>query len=277
MSVVPEKAAATLEFEGKKYFFCAKSCAAKFEKEPKRYLSGNIPAGMPATEDRDAGFVSIGGLSSEGQLQRPSRKTAPTTEESIASVVSTIRYTCPMHPEVVKMGPGSCPKCGMALEPMDVVAETGPDPEYISMRMRFWVSAALSLPVLLLGMFGEKLHFGISAAAMRWIEFVLATPVVLWGGWPFFERFWASIVNRSLNMFTLIGLGTGAAYLESAAATIFPAWFPKSFQEMNGAVPVYFEAAAVITTLVLLGQVMELGARAKTAGAIRELLHLAPP
>src|SRR5215470_5644222 len=228
MSVVPEKAAATLEFEGKKYFFCAKSCAAKFEKEPKRYLSGNIPAGMPATEDRDAGFVSIGGLSSEGQLQRPSRKMAPTTEESIASVVSTIRYTCPMHPEVVKMGPGSCPKCGMALEPMDVVAETGPDPEYISMRMRFWVSAALSLPVLLLGMFGEKLHFGISAAAMRWI-----------------------------------GLGTGAAYLESVVATIFPGWFPGSLQEM-GAPPVYFEAAAVITTLVLLGQVLELKARSKT-------------
>ena len=143
------------------------------------------------------------------------------------------------------------------------------------MRLRFWVSAALSLPVLLLGMFGERLHFGISMTAMRWIEFVLSTPVVLWGGWPFFERFWASIVNRSPNMFTLIGLGTGAAYLESVAATIFPEWFPASFREM-GAAPVYFEAAAVITTLVLLGQVMELGARAKTAGAIRELLHLTP-
>ncbi len=181
-----------------------------------------------------------------------------------------------MHPEVVRTGPGSCPKCGMALEPMDVVVDAGPDPEYVSMRLRFWVSAAFSLPVLLLGMFGEKFNFGISAAALRWIAFVLATPVVLWGGWPFFERFWASLVNRSPNMFTLIGLGTGAAYLESVAATIFPAWFPKSFQEMSGAVPVYFEAAAVITTLVLLGQVMELGARAKTAGAIRELLHLAP-
>src|SRR5205807_4495639 len=206
MSVVPERAAATREFEGKKYFFCAKSCAAKFEMEP-----------------------------------------------------------------------GSCPKCGMALEPMDVVVVAGPDPEYVSMRLRFWVSAALSLPVLLLGMFGGKFSFGVSVAAMRWIEFVLATPVVLWGGWPFFERFWGSIVNRSPNMFTLIGLGTGAAYLESMAATIFPGWFPKSFAEMNGAVPVYFEAVAVITTLVLVGQVMELGARAKLAGAIGELLPLTPP
>src|SRR5262249_27253548 len=175
-----------------------------------------------------------------------------------------------------QMGTGSCPKCGMALEPMDVVTEVGPDPEYISMRLRFWVSAALSLPVLLIGMFGEQLHFGISMAAMRWVELVLATAVVLGGGWPFFERFWASIVNRSPNMFTLIGLGTGAAYLESAAATIFPGWFPESFREMDAA-PVYFEAAAVITTLVLLGQVLELKARSKTAGAIRELLHLAPP
>jgi Cu+-exporting ATPase len=181
-----------------------------------------------------------------------------------------------MHPEVVQIGPGNCPKCGMALEPMDVVADAGRDAEYVSMRLRFWVSAALSLPALVLGMLGEKFSFGISAASMRWVQFAFATPVVLWGGWPFFERFWASLVNRSPNMFTLIGLGTGAAYLESVAATIFPQWFPKSFQEMNGAVPVYFEAAAVITTLVLLGQVMELSARQKTAGAIRELLHLAP-
>ena len=280
MNVEPEKAAATVEFEGKKYFFCAKSCAAKFEKEPKRYLSAKMPEEMRGMRHGDGGgLVSIGGMKTPSsqrvapeQSRGPSQKMAPTSGEAAAGV----RYTCPMHPEVVQIGPGSCPKCGMALEPMDVVAEVGPDPEFVSMRRRFWVSAALSLPVLLLGMFGGKFSFGISAAAMRWIEFVLATPVVLWGGWPFFERFWASIVNRSPNMFTLIGLGTGAAYLESVAATVFPGWFPKSFAEMSGAVPVYFEAAAVITTLVLLGQVMELGARAKTAGAIRELLHLAP-
>ena len=289
MNVVPEKAAATAEFEGKKYFFCAKSCAAKFEKEPRRYLSAKMPEAAHGMAHRHEGFVKIGGMTPSDlgsadaeQLEELPRKTAPALEAHAASVATTkesgqdgIRYTCPMHPEVVQMGPGSCPKCGMALEPMDVVAETGPDPEYISMRLRFWVSAALSLPVLLLGMFGDYLHLGISMAAMRWVEFVLATPVVVWGGWPFFERFWASLVHRSPNMFTLIGLGTGAAYLESVVAAIFPGWFPELFREM-GAAPVYFEAAAVITTLVLLGQVMELKARSKTAGAIRELLNLMP-
>lgn len=265
MNVLPEKAAATLEFEGKKYFFCAKSCAVKFEGDPKKYLNAKTPEGMHEIgHGHGPGLVSIGGLTTQGSVQKS------------AQTKAGVRYTCPMHPEIVQVGPGTCPKCGMALEPMDVVAEVGPDPEYLSMRLRFWVSAALSLPVLLLGMFGEHLHLGISMTAMRWIEFALATPVVLWGGWPFFERFWASIVNRSPNMFTLIGLGTGAAYWESVLATIFPGWVPAaSFREM-GAAPVYFEAAAVITTLVLLGQVMELGARAKTAGAIRELLHLAP-
>jgi len=294
MNVEPAKAAATVEFEGKKYFFCAKSCATKFEKEPKKYLSGKMPEGMRELGRERGGLVSIGGAHASGApidkrdgrivdvAKSPPKSLSAVRDEKVAPATTTttaesgIRYTCPMHPEVVQIGPGSCPKCGMALEPMDVVAVAGPDPEYVSMRLRFWVSAALSLPVLLLGMFGEKFNFGISMAAMRWIEFVLATPVVLWGGWPFLERFWASIVNRSLNMFTLIGLGTGAAYLESVAATIFPGWFPKSFAEMSGVVPVYFEAAAVITSLVLLGQVMELGARAKTAGAIRELLHLAP-
>jgi Cu+-exporting ATPase len=279
MNVEPKKAAATVEFEGKKYFFCAKSCAAKFEKEPTKYLNAKMPEGIHgAAHEQGGGRVSIGGIAPAGSFRgdaalsrEPIQKSAHATDKTGAG----IRYTCPMHPEIVQVGPGSCAKCGMALEPMEIVAETGPDPEYVSMRLRFWVSAILSLPVLFLGMFGEHLHSGISMTAMRWVEFVLATPVVLWGGWPFFERFWASIVNRSPNMFTLIGLGTGAAYLESVAATIFPEWFPVSFQEM-GAAPVYFEAAAVITTLVLLGQVMELGARAKTAGAIRELLHLVP-
>jgi len=288
MNVEPAKAAATVEFEGKKYFFCAKSCATKFEKKPNKYLSGKMPEGMREIgRGHGGGLVSIGGahVADAGPIEKGGGRIADAAKsppEKAASTTSTttaqggIRYTCPMHPEVVQIGPGSCPKCGMALEPMDVVAVAGPDVEYVSMWRRFWVSAGLSLPVLLLGMFGEKFNSGISMAAMRWIEFVLATPVVLWGGWPFFERFWASLVNRSPNMFTLIGLGTGAAYLESVAATIFPGWFPKSFVEMNGVVPVYFEAAAVITALVLLGQVMELGARAKTAGAIRELLHLAP-
>ena len=275
MNVEPEKAASTVEFEGKTYFFCAKGCAEKFRKEPQRYLSVKAPVEMHGMgHGHGRGLVAIGGaryarLGRAAEEKRPPQRAAATT-------ATGIQYTCPMHPEVVQMGPGSCPRCGMALEPIDVVADGGPDPEFVSMRLRFWVCAALTLPVLLLGMFGEKFHVGISAAAMRWIELALATPVVLWGGWPFFERFWAALVNHSPNMFTLIGLGTGAAYLESAVATIFPGWFPKSFQDMSGAVPVYFEAAAVITTLVLLGQVMELSARARTAGAIRELLHLAP-
>jgi len=287
MSVVPEKAAATAEFEGKKYFFCAKNCAAKFEKEPKKYLSAKMPDGMHGMgHGYREGLVLLGGMEApvavpsvpigeqhDQHSAGPGKDSGPKVSASPAT--DGIRYTCPMDPEIVQFGPGVCPKCGMALEPMDVVAEVGPDPEYVSMRLRFWVSAVLTFPVLLLGMFGERLHLGISISVMRWIEFVLASPVVLWGGWPFFERFWASLVNRNQNMFTLIGLGTGAAYLESVVATIFPDWFPQSFREM-GSAPVYFEAAAVITTLVLLGQVMELGARAKTAGAIRELLHLAP-
>jgi Cu+-exporting ATPase len=164
----------------------------------------------------------------------------------------------------------------MALEPMDVLAEVEADPEYDSMRLRFWVSAALSAPLLLLAMFGESLGLSHAPIALHWIEFVLATPVVLWGGWPFFQRFWSSLVNRSPNMFTLIGLGTGAAYLDSVVGTVFRQIFPASFRDVHGAVPVYFEAAAVITTLVLLGQVLELRARQRTSGAIRALLQLAP-
>ena len=176
-----------------------------------------------------------------------------------------VRYTCPMHPEIIQLGPGSCPICGMALEPMDAFAEVEADPEYDSMLRRFWVSAALSLPVLLIAMFGDALKLPLISVARNWIEFVLATPVVLWGGWPFFQRFWASVVNRSPNMFTLIGLGTGAAYLESVVATLLPQIFPASFRDMHGAVSTYFEAAAVITTLVLLGQVLELRARRQTS------------
>jgi heavy metal translocating P-type ATPase len=181
-----------------------------------------------------------------------------------------------MHPEVVQIGPGSCPICGMALEPTEIQAEEPANPEYASMRKRFWISAALSLPILVLSMFGAALGLHLAPAWRNGIEFALATPVVLWGGWPFFERFWTSMVNRSPNMFTLIGLGTGAAYLDSVVATVFPQSFPASFRGMDGAAPVYFEAAAVITTLVLLGQVLELRARQRTSSAIRSLLNLAP-
>jgi len=181
-----------------------------------------------------------------------------------------------MDPEIVQIGPGTCPKCGMALEPMDIVAEEQTDPEYESMKKRLWVSAALSLPVLALSMFGELIGWHIAPGTKNAVQLLLASPVVLWCGWPFFRRFASSLVNRSPNMFTLIGLGTGAAYLYSVAATLFPQVFPASFRDSHGGVAVYFEAAAVIITLVLLGQVLELRARQRTSSAIRALLHLAP-
>jgi P-type Cu+ transporter len=260
MMVDPEKAAAKREHAGKVYYFCSKRCGERFAENPERFLTAPGTAGMEAER--------------LGHAAAPT-KARPLLHEDART--KQVRYTCPMHPEIVQIGPGTCPKCGMALEPMDVLAEEeGPDPEYLSMRLRFWVSAVLSLPVLVLGMFGERLGLPLSTGALHWLEFVLATPVVLWGGWPFYQRFWASILKRSPNMFTLIGLGTGAAYLDSVIATVQPQWFPASFRDMSGAVPVYFEAAAVITALVLLGQVLELRARQKTSGAIRALLHLAP-
>ncbi len=191
-------------------------------------------------------------------------------------------YTCPMHPEVRQNGPGTCPKCGMALEPRTVTAGGEEEnPELRAMSRRFWVGTALSVPLLLIGMSDLFPAWSparlLPPASLNWVQLILATPVVLWGGWPFFQRGWASIVNRSLNMFTLIALGTGVAYLESLIATLAPGLFPSSFHGHGGQVPVYYEAAAVITTLVLLGQVLELKARSQTSGAIRALLGLAPP
>jgi P-type Cu+ transporter len=258
MTVDPAKAAAHFEHHGETYFFCAKGCAQKFSANPEGYLN-HLPTAAPAS------------AAAKRTAIQPAAASPVLTPEQ-----KQIRYTCPMHPEIIQLGPGACPKCGMALEPMDITAEGTPDAEYISMRQRFFFSAILTVPVLALGMFGEKLGLHLSGEVRNWIEFSLATPVVLWGGWSFFERFWSSLVNRSPNMFTLIGLGTGAAFLDSVVATIFPQLFPASFREMDGAVPVYFEAAAVITTLVLLGQVLELRARAKTSSAIRALLKLAP-
>jgi P-type Cu+ transporter len=249
MRVDPQKAAGKVEEAGKVYHFCSARCAERFRNEPKKFLA------VPRTTEMEHG--------------RSVRAT-------VSADANPVRYTCPMHPEIIQIGSGSCPKCGMALEPMDIVAQDQPDEEYESMRKRFWLSVALSLPLLILSMFGAALSLRWEGSARNAVEFLLATPVVLWCGWPFFERFWISLLNRSPNMFTLIGLGTGAAYLYSVAATLFPQRFPASFRDKHGEVSVYFEAAAVITTLVLLGQVLELRARQRTSGAIRELLHLAP-
>jgi P-type Cu+ transporter len=256
MTVDPATAAAKVERDGTTTYFCSKECAARFEKGLEKSSQAHVVATIaPAAQHRH-------GVAAESK--QPPAET------------SGVRYTCPMHPQIVRMGPGSCPICGMALEPMDVFTEVEADPEYDSMRLRFWISAALSLPVLALSMFGEYLGLHLAPVVRNWAEFVLATPVVLWGGWPFFERFWASLIHRSPNMFTLIGLGTGTAYLYSVVATLFPQIFPVLFRGMDGAAPVYFEAAAVITALVLLGQVLELRARQQTSGAIRALLNLAP-
>jgi Cu+-exporting ATPase len=286
MNVEPERAAARVEHGGTSYYFCSAGCARRFEQAAETYLaaatsraqaaaaSANPQPVMtvtPAGTERARHAVPLRGAppSLEPHHHPPTGHGGPLNAKDA-------RYTCPMHPQIVQVGPGSCPICGMALEPMEISVEVEADPEYDSMRRRFWVSAALSLPLLLLSMFGEYVGLHLAAGLRNWIELILATPVVLWGGWPFFERFWASLVHRSPNMFTLIGLGTGAAYLDSVAATLFPQIFPMSLRGMGGAAPVYFEAAAVITTLVLLGQVLELRARQRTSGAIRALLNLAP-
>ncbi|MGB8321353.1 MAG: heavy metal translocating P-type ATPase [Candidatus Acidiferrum sp.] len=254
MTVDPKNAAASVEHNGKTYYFCSTRCGVRFRAAPEKYLAAPGTAGMERVHS---------GVSASTKADAEAKG---------------IRYTCPMHPEIVQIGPGTCPKCGMALEPMDFVAggEEAADPEYESMRKRLWVGTALSVPLLALAMIGDFVDLGLEPSTKNWIELLLATPVVVWGGWPFFQRFWSSLVQRSPNMFTLIGLGTGAAYLYSVAATLFPQIFPGSFRDMHGAVGVYFEAAAVITTLVLLGQVLELRARRRTSGAIRELLNLAP-
>jgi Cu+-exporting ATPase len=256
MTVEPGRAAARIDHDGRSYYFCSSGCAARFQEEPGKFLAAPGTAGMVAPS--------------------AAHERATTKSSATSSPSKGVRYTCPMHPQIVQLGPGSCPICGMALEPMDALAAIEADPEYDSMRKRFWVSAALSLPLLILSMLGEYLGLLRAPTVRNWIEFVLSTPVVLWGGWPFLQRFWASLVHRSPNMFTLIALGTGAAYLDSVAATAFPQIFPVSFRGMDGAAPVYYEAAAVITTLVLLGQVLELRARQQTSGAIRALLNLAP-
>ena len=225
MAVQPADAAGSFEYKGRTYFFCGKSCLERFKLHPEEFVQSD-----PAPAPPRAGAT----------------------------------YTCPMHPEVVRDGPGSCPICGMALEPREVI-QSEENPELDDMKRRFWISLALTVPLLIL-----MIH------PIAWVEFGICTPVVLWGGWPFFERGFASIVSRHLNMFTLIALGTGASYVYSAVAVLLPNVIPESFRDPSGQAPLYFEPAAVIVTLVLLGQVLELRARSQTSSALKSLLGLAP-
>ncbi len=252
MSVAPATAKHQMRHGGATYYFCCAGCRTKFEADPERYLNklNKAPAGRAK---RPAGL---------GAAPLPAAPTGAI-------------YTCPMHPEVRQVGPGSCPICGMALEPEVATADAGPNPELIDMRRRLWIALVLALPVVVLDMAGDMIS-AVSAATGNWVQLVLATPVVLWAGWPFFARGWASVVSRNLNMFTLIAMGTGVAWLYSVVATVIPGAFPAAFRGDGGQVAVYFEAASVITVLVLLGQVLELRARDTTSGAIRALLDLAP-
>ena len=245
MKVEPRQAADTFRYKDVNWYFCSQGCQRKFQSNPEHYLRPS------AEHDSDTA-----------------------SEADLPAV-----YTCPMHPEVVQDHPGSCPKCGMALEPRTAVVEEKNE-ELIDMTRRFWVSTALALPVFVLAMVADLvpqwLPEGLAISSVQWIEFLLATPVVLWGGWPFFVRGWRSLIGWNLNMFTLIGLGIMVAWLYSVVALFIPQIFPPTMQHAGGTVAVYFEAAAVITTLVLLGQVLELRARSRTNAAIKLLLGLAP-
>src|SRR3954471_13091336 len=240
MTVDPQTAKHRHDHDSHTYYFCSAGCRSKFAADPGKYLDKN------------------------------ERAAEPTPEGAI--------YTCPMHPEIRQAGPGFCPICGMALEPELATAESSPNPEFADMSRRFWIGLLLMLPVFALEMGAHILgsHGFVDPLLSNWIQFAFATPVVLWAGWPFFLRGWQSIVTRNLNMFTLIAMGTGVAYLDSVGATVAAGIFPAPFRGHGGAVAVYFEAAAVITVLVLLGQVLELRAREQTSGAIKALLQLAP-
>ncbi|MEC7931422.1 MAG: heavy metal-binding domain-containing protein, partial [Pseudomonadota bacterium] len=244
MEVEIEGAAHVAEHEGTRHYFCSGRCHDKFLADPDLYLSGRH---LDAVEDVREGTI----------------------------------YTCPMHPEIRQPGPGSCPICGMALEPETISLDEGPDPELVDMRRRFWVSALLTLPLFIYAMGdmvpGICFDRLIAPESAQWAQLLLASPVVLWGAWPFFVRAWQSLRTRNLNMFTLIGFGVAIAYLFSLVATLAPDMFPEAFRDHSGRVGVYYEAAAVITTLVLLGQVLELKARGSTSSALRALLELAPP
>jgi Cu+-exporting ATPase len=318
MSVDPATSKHKFEHDGKAYFFCCTYCLEKFRADPIYYLSQppasasgmhsgmhegmqmiNIaPASPPRTPEAQPSLATRAPMPARSTPQQPRAYVCPmcpevrtakpsacprcgmALEPEMPATATRVEYTCPMHPEIVRPGPGTCPICGMALEPRTVTAADEENPELREMTYRFWISLALTAPLLTVAMADMLPEMPVQRALrsgwLPWIEMVLATPVVLWGGWPFFQRGWTSIVNRATNMFTLIAMGTGVAYSYSLVATVFPRAFPASFRAMGGTPAVYFEAAAAITTLVLLGQVLELRARSRTGAAIRALLDLSP-
>ncbi|MDR3537105.1 MAG: heavy metal translocating P-type ATPase [Acetobacteraceae bacterium] len=319
MQVDPATSKHRFEHDGTTFHFCSAGCRAKFAADPAKYLAPK-PSASEAPVKQGVHHSCCGGSHAEPDARTvidpvcgmqvdpatskhrfehggttfhfcsagcrtkfvadPAKYLAPKPSASEAPIKPGALYTCPMHPEIRQEGPGTCPICGMALEPLEVTAEAAPNHELTDMTRRFWIGLVLALPVFVLEMGGHiprlGLHDVVSPQASIWIQFVLSTPVVLWAGWPFFQRGWASVVSRHLNMFTLIALGTGTAYLYSLVATFAPGSFPAGFRGMGGTVAVYYEAAAVITVLVLLGQVLELRARERTGDAIRALLNLAP-
>ncbi len=280
MTVVPSKAKGTSDYQKKQYYFCSTKCKQRFDANPQEFLN-KVHAKRLASKQKAAS-------------QQPGKYTCPMCPEVAAdkpgpcpscgmaldpplTVGNVVKYTCPMHPEIVQDGPGNCPICGMALEPMDVAIEEV-NPEEREMGQRFWVSLIFTVPLLGLAMSEMIPAFSHLAMAswFPWVQLALTTPAVLWGGWPFFVRAWTSLVNRRLNMFTLVALGTGAAYFYSLFATLAPQLIPSSLRGAHGNIPIYYEAAAVITTLVLLGQLLELRARSQTSSAIKSLLGLSP-
>lgn len=289
MEVDPAQAKHKAEHAGRTYYFCSAHCLEKFRANPSQYSwqpetqSGapmvQIAAGKPKAADQR---MYVCAMCPEVRQTGPGAcpKCGMALEPETPVAATKIEYTCPMHPEIVRPGPGTCPICGMALEPRTVTVQEEENPELRDMSRRFWVSLVLTVPLLAIAMAdmlpGMPVQHALPAGWLPWIELLLATPAVLWGGWPFFQRGWASVVNRSTNMFTLIAMGTGVAYVYSVVATVFPGIFPESFRGMGGKPEVYFEAAAAITTLVLLGQVLELKARSRTGAAIRALLDLSP-
>ncbi len=282
MNVDPAKAAATVLHEGKTYYFCCPGCAEKFKADPQKYLASAPVVSItpaPATS-AVSGTAYVCPMDPEVRQNRPGAcpKCGMALEPELPITPAKTQWTCPMHPEIVRDQPGSCPICGMALEPKTVAGAVEENPELRDMARRFWISVVLGVPLVAFAMLRmtPMLH-AVSPRLGNWIEFALATPIVLWCGWPFFQRGWASVKFRSPNMFTLIAMGVGVAYVYSAIATIAPKIFPPSLQHGMGGLPdVYFEAAGTIIALVLLGQVLELRARSRTSSAIRALLDLSP-